>query len=223
RAIRDGSATGATLPIIYELPPDIAENDGWRNPEHWHLVTPNAGRSITIPRLIEDFERAELAGEGEVRRWASQHLNLEIGMSLRSDRWSGADYWQACGDKTLTLDSLIARSELVVTHIDGGGMDDLLGFAVLGREANTRQWLLWCHAWCDPIVLERRKGEASRLRDFQRAGELTIVSAAERFRQVADLVKRIEKSGKLPGENGVGVDTAGIGQIPDELALRGIK
>ena len=51
--------------------------------------------------------------------------------------------------------------------VDGGGLDDLLGVAVLGRETGTRRWLLWSKAWANPSVLERRKGEASLLRDFE--------------------------------------------------------
>jgi phage terminase large subunit-like protein len=36
-----------------------------------------------------------LKGQGEVVRWASQHLNIEIGLALRSDRWVGADHMAA--------------------------------------------------------------------------------------------------------------------------------
>ena len=93
-------------------------------------------------------------------RWASQHLNIEIGLALRSDRWVSADYWQAAADPSLTLESILERSEVVAVGIDGGGLDDLLGLAVLGRDRDTRQWLLWTHAWAHTSVLERRKSEA---------------------------------------------------------------
>jgi phage terminase large subunit-like protein len=61
-----------------------------------------------------DWEKAKLKGQGEIVRWASQHLNIEIGLALRSDRWVGADYWEQATDKTLTLEELLARSETVV-------------------------------------------------------------------------------------------------------------
>jgi phage terminase large subunit-like protein len=54
----------------------------------------------------------------------------------------GADYWEQAADTTLKLEELLARSEVVVMGVDGGGLDDLLGVAVLGRNEKTRQWLL---------------------------------------------------------------------------------
>jgi hypothetical protein len=39
---------------------------------------------------------------------------MEIGLALRSDRWVGADYWEQAADKTLTLEELLRRCEVVV-------------------------------------------------------------------------------------------------------------
>ena len=97
---------------------------------------------------------------------------MEIGLALRSDRWVGADYWEQAADKTLTLDELLARSEVVVMGIDGGGLDDLLGLAVLGRDRENAAVAFVVASWAHQSVLERRKGEASVLRDFEEAGEL---------------------------------------------------
>jgi phage terminase large subunit-like protein len=142
RAIRDGRSQGAMLPVLYEFPEDIANDranpPAWQDPSLWWMVTPNRDRSVSIARLEEDWEKAKLKGQGEIVRWASQHLNIEIGLALRSDRWVGADYWESAADRTLTLDELLARSEVVVLGIDGGGLDDLLGVAVLGRNEKTR-------------------------------------------------------------------------------------
>jgi len=110
------------------------------------MVTPNRDWSVSIARLEEDWEKAKLKGQGEIVRWASQHLNIEIGLALLPDRWVGADYWEQAADKSLTLDELLARSEVVVMGIDGGGLDDLLGVAVLGRAEKTRQRMLWSKA-----------------------------------------------------------------------------
>jgi len=93
------------LPVLYEFPDDIAADpEKWENPENWAMVTPNAGKSITVARLIEDYRPQKIPARKERRRWASQHLNVQIGLGLRSDRWAGADDWEACGDRTVTLD-----------------------------------------------------------------------------------------------------------------------
>jgi phage terminase large subunit-like protein len=89
RDIRDGKRGGAMLPVLYEFPNEIAKDeDQWSDPSHWWMVTPNRDRSITIDRLQEEFQTAKDTGEEEFRRWASQHLNIEIGMGLRSNNWA---------------------------------------------------------------------------------------------------------------------------------------
>ena len=46
------------------------------------MVTPNRDRSVTIKRLEDDWAQAKVKGQGEIVRWASQHLNIEIGLAL---------------------------------------------------------------------------------------------------------------------------------------------
>jgi phage terminase large subunit-like protein len=220
RAIRDGKRAGAMLPILYEFPDDIAaDQEKWGNPENWFMVTPNRGRSITIERLVEDCQAAKDTSEEEFRRWASQHLNIQIGLGLRSDRWAGADHWEACGDRSVTLDGLIERSDVIVCGIDGGGLSDILGFAAIGREKETRKWLHYGRGWIHASALERQKSIAPTLRDFQAAGDLVIV---DDFGDDIDELVSIVREGLLPDENAIGVDPIGIGQVLDALAQRGI-
>jgi len=221
RAIRDGEREGAMLPVLYEFPEDIqSDREQWQNPALWPMVTPNAGRSVTIGRLEQEFRVAQETSEQELRLWASQHLNLEIGLALQSHTWVGAQFWEASGAQTLTLEELLERSEVVTVGIDGGGLDDMLGFVALGREKGTGSWLCWSHAWIHPVVLEKRKREAPRFLDFQQDGDLTIVSAiGDDVEQVAQYVKQIEDAGVL---DQVGVDQAGIGAVVDAIVGAGI-
>jgi len=148
----------------------------------------------------------------------AKHLNVEIGLNLQSDRWAGADFWEAAVDKTITLETLIERSDVAVIGIDGGGLDDLLGLAVLGRDRETGKWLLWCRAWVHEIALELRKEIAPRLLDFQKQGDLTIVKRpGDNVMAVCDLICQVRDAGLLPEVKGIGVDAAGIGAIVDEL------
>jgi phage terminase large subunit-like protein len=177
-----------------------------------------------VDRLVSDYHAAKEAGDGELRRWASQHLNVEIGLALLSDRWAGADYWQDAGDKTLTLDALLARAEVAVVGIDGGGLDDLLGLAVLGRCRETRAWLHWGRAWAHPVVLKRRQSEAPKLRDFAVAGDLRLVDRmGDDIAEVVEIVCAVRDAGLLPEKHGIGLDPAGIGAILDALTEAGIE
>lgn len=216
RAVRDGSLKAPILPLIYEFPKGV----DWRDPANWPMVTPNNGRSITVERLVSEYHAAEAAGEEELRRWASQHLNVEIGLALMSDRWAGADFWEAQGTAGLTLEEVIKRSEVLTVGIDGGGLDDLLGLAVIGRDARTHEWLHWGHAWAHPSVMERRKSESSRFSDFARDGDLTLVNRiGDDVSDVAEIVSRVYESGNL---DKIGVDPHGLGGILDALVDAGI-
>lgn len=223
RKVRDGLIDLPLLPVLYELPDDVSRDGGWKERRYWPLVNPNLGRSVDEAFLARELLKAEETGPEALALLASQHFNVEIGLALRSDRWAGADHWQAAADTSLTLETLLARSEVVVVGIDGGGLDDLLGLAVIGREAESRRWLVWTKTWAFPIVLERRKSEAPRIRDFAQAGELSMPQTmGDDVGEVADLVEQIAASGLLPEKAAIGVDTMGIGQIVDELAERGI-
>jgi phage terminase large subunit-like protein len=220
RAIRDGTQFGAMLPVLYEFP-DAMQKDRqtWRDSSNWGMVTPNRGRSITIKRLEEDYATAEATSEEELRAWASQHLNIEIGLGLRSGGWTGALFWEQ-QTAPITLDDLLQRCEVICAGVDGGGLDDMLGLSLVGREKETGAWLSWSHAWIHPIVLDRRKGEAARFRDFEKDGDLTIVEkVGDDVVGVADAIERCERAGLLER---IGVDPAAIGSIVDELLAREI-
>lgn len=221
RQVRDGLLDAPMLPVLYEFPEAMQKDrQVWSNPIHWRLVTPNNGKSITVERLAADFKVEEAAGEEAVRAWATQHLNVEVGLALRSDGWTGARFWEQGADETLSLDAILDRSDVVCVGIDGGGADDLLGLAVIGRERQTRRWLHWAHALVTPVGLEARKTNAAIYADFQQDGDLTVVNRMpEDLEWLVGVVDRINKLGLLAG---VGVDPAGTGTVVDALAEIGV-
>lgn len=228
RDIRDGQREGAMLPVLYEFPREMQQDKtAWTDPAAWPMVTPNAGRSIQISRLVEEHAVAKDTSEAELRAWASQHLNVEIGLALHSDRWTGADFWERQADEQVSLDAMFQRCSVLVVAVDGGGNDDLYGATVLGREKETGDLLSWSHAWALPIVLERRKDIAPRLLDFQKDGDLTIVPKIEEAcAAVVALVKRADDAGLLGSlhdgkKRAIGVDAACIKQTLDALNAAG--
>jgi len=228
RDIRDGKVQGRTLPVLYELPPEVQDDrEAWKDRRLWPSVTPNMGLSITLERLGEDMETAERTSEEELRSWASQHLNVEMGIALSSDGWAGAEFWEsATSEETMTLDTFLARCEVVVAGVDGGGLDDLLGLALAGREKTTRRWLHWGKAWAHRIVLKRRKKIAAQLLDYQKDGDLVIVEQpGEDVAELADILARVRASGLMPPKLAIGVDPAGIGDVVAALTdpIRGFQ
>jgi len=227
RGVRDGRITRNVrmLPVIYELPEELqtAGDKPWRNPELWPMVLPNLGRSITIDRLIDSYEMARQKGEIEERRWASQHLNVQIGIGSYGESWRGADYWLKQADQTITFETLMARSEVITVGIDGGGLDDLFGLYVLGRCKETKDWLGWGHAWAHDDVLNRRKDIVSSLYDFQKEGSLTICERpTQDIEEVTAYIERIDRADLLAEKWAIGLDPIGIAALIDALSAIGI-
>lgn len=234
RAIRDGEIkNGHILPVLYEFPDDVVETDEWKDSANWPMVNPNINKSVHLDLLESAYAEAQQGGEAEIRRWCSQHLNIQIGIALKSNAWKGANYWPRNVDVNMTglspddaLAELIERCEVAVVGADGGGLDDLFGLAVVGREKSDaeidqRRWLFWTHAWCIADVLKNRQDIAPKLEEFRAAGELTIYETpGEDVREIADYIATVKQSGLLPEKNAIGVDPYGIGDLKDELARR---
>lgn len=222
RAVRDGRiADPEFLPVLYEFPPDMIASKAYMEEANWRITNPNLGASVDPAYIRRKIREAEEGSGGSLQDVIAKHLNVEIGLALQSNRWAGADYWEQQGTEGLTLEEVIRRSDVVTVGIDGGGLDDLLGFVVIGRDATTRDWLVWSRAWAHPSVLERNKAEAARFRDFAKDGDLALVQViGEDVAEVAEIVSTVNTSGKL---DKVGVDPVGIGSVVDALMAAGIE
>lgn len=216
RQVRDGKIIDpAFVPIIFEHPPEMVASGEAMKLENMAMVNPNLGYSVDQAFLEREFKKAEMAGPESFRGFMAKHANVEIGLNLRSDRWAGADFWASAAIPMFSLEELLARCEVVTIGIDGGGLDDMLGLAVIGREIGTGRWLVWCRAWIHPIAMERRKAEAPRYHDFIKAGDLVLVEKmGQDLLQVVAIVTQVVDSGLL---DKIGVDRAGLGGIYDAL------
>lgn len=229
RDVRDGKVIDPQfMPVIYEFPKAMIEDGTYRSEENFYVTNPNLGASVDEEFIQRKFRQVGEAGEDSQQVVLAKYLNVQIGLGLRAGRWAGADHWEAAvwspalgQSKCLTLETLVERSDVVVAGVDGGGLDDLLGFAAIGRELETGRWLHWGKAWAHECVLKRRKEIAPRLRDFEEAGDLTIVpdDSDRDIEELADLVEQLEASGLL---DRIGVDQAGIGAVVDAIVERGI-
>jgi len=228
RAIRDGKGGAAPimLPVLYEFPRERQlDQEYWRDQKNWGHLLPNLGRSIDPQALIDDYENNGKVSKEAEQVWTSQHLNIEIGVGLGGDGWSGALHWGSCIDESLSgLDKLLARSEVCTIGIDWGGADDLAGLYVIGREAKTKRWLGWGKAWARESVFERRKSIAGQLRKFaEEDGDLVIAESGEdQAASAAAICRKVADSGKLPDSAGIGLDSAGVALLLDALTDVGL-
>lgn len=253
RAIRDGTIVDPrSLGMLYEWPKGMREAEAYLDPANFYVTNPNLGRSQSVS-FIQRKLRMASEGRGEEGDTSSQivlakYLNVEIGLRLSRDRWLGADFWQKATDATLvTLDDLIRRCEVIVAGVDGGGLDDLLGLCLIGREKGSKRWLVWAQAWAWSIVWKRRQDIATKLDECIAEGSLVRCEMPEEDEAaalaalvdndvapatddedltadiigVADVLERVRDAGLFPSSEAIGLDPAGIAALVDELVKRG--
>lgn len=245
RGVRDGEIDDPrTFGMLFEWPPEMLEGQAYLKPKNFYVTNPNIGRSVT-EHFIEGKLKKAAGGEidedgdtGSIQIVLAKYLNVEIGLRLRRDRWRGADYWEDAGDPTLTLESLLERCEVAVVGVDGGGLDDLYGLCVAGRERVTGRWLFWTRAWAWPDVLKRRKSIESTLRGFAAAGDLVLCeevapvadelgedadyAVPQDIREIVEIIEQVKDSGLLPEKQAIGLDPEGVSDLVDELAKIGL-
>lgn len=195
RDVRDGIKVDKRfLPLIYEFPKSMLDAGAHKDLNNAYVTNPNWGASVDVERIQQLHSQALAKGEKGLKEFNAKHLNVEVGMNLRSNRWSGADFWLAAAIPVFSLEELLGRCEVVTIGIDGGGLDDLLGLSVLGRELETGRWLSWARGWIHPIALERRKSEESKYLDFINSGDLILVDrVGQDVEEVGQLVGLIER------------------------------
>lgn len=220
RDARDGKISDPkTLGILYEFPDSMIQSKAYLQPENFYITNPNIGLSVSPEWIADNLRKNQAKTDGTLQQFLAKHLNIEIGLNLRSDRWAGVDFWEQQAQR-VSFEDLLRRSEVITVGIDGGGLDDLLGASAVGRDAKTREWLCWCHAWAHEIAIRRRKSEESRFNDFVEAGDLTIVKrVGQDTEEVAEYVSRIYEAELL---DKIGIDPSGVGQILDALIEAGI-
>lgn len=226
RNIRDGKIKDPKrFGMLFEFPQAMLENGSYLDPVNWYITNPSIDKAVSRDWLIDKLAEAKRDGKDKLAVHLAKHLNVQIGGLIRVDGWAGAEFWSQRVDTTLTLATLIERSEVITIGVDGGGLDDLLGLCVLGREKETRRWLCICWGWAHKIVLDRRQEIAPKLIDLDETEwfELVENETARDVEALAEIVEECRDSGLLPPQAGIGADPAGVSDITDELERRDFR
>lgn len=227
RKIRDGAIVDRKkLPVLYEFPAEMIEKGDHLKPENFYITNPNLGRSVGQEWLEGKFAEAQRAEMPKRQVFYAKHLNVEMGVGLLHDAWAGALHWEkAAAPPELwdgTLEQFLEIVEVVTAGIDGGGLDDLLGLCLLGRHKITKQWLVWCHAWAQLDVFERRKEIVPALEGFIADGALTkCEETTDDLRGVGDYLELVKEAGLFPDKLAIGLDPHGVTALIQELTGRG--
>jgi len=223
RKVRDGEIVNPKFyPIIYEFPEEYLDEKTkpYLQPHNFYITNPNLGYSVDEETLIDKIQTARDTSALELQDVLAKHLNIQVGMNLHNQAWPGAYVWEKAETAPATVDEILARSEVVVMGVDGGGLDDLYGLNVMGRERGTGRWLSWEHGYAHPTVMERRQEIAPRLRDFADQGDITLVDyIGQDSEAITALAKRIFETGLLFG---IGFDPNALGGLLTELEEAGI-
>lgn len=144
RNVRDGLIKDRSfLPLIYEYPDAMMKAEAWRDPATWYIPNPSLmhvrkdgsqGGAVDPEWLADTLRKKQAEGAASVQLFVAKHFNVEVGVGVRSDGWAGAVHWEKRADPSITFEEILRRCELVVIGIDGGGLDDLFGLNILGRE-----------------------------------------------------------------------------------------
>lgn len=223
RKVRDGAINDPSyLPVIYEYPDAYIARKAWKDESTWYIANPNLGVSVDIPTLQQKMLKANESGEDSLQNILSKHFNVQIGLDLGSDRWPGADYWLETESKVVSsLEELAESCEVLTIGVDGGGLDDLLGLTVVGRVTGTAdRYLSWSKAWVLESALKLRVEIADRLRDFAKAGELSIIK--EPGKDIQELITIIKDLRATDLVYRLGVDPARIATFLTALEEAGI-
>lgn len=224
RGVRDGKINDpAFLPVLYEFPKAMVEAKAYLKPENFYVTNPNMGASVDEEFLQREIRKAQEGGEDSMRGVLAKHLNIQIGIAAGIGTWAGADFWKRQRRDDITLELILDSCDVATVGLDGGGLKDLYGVCVLGRERDTGDWLAWFVAFAHPSVRQYHKAEAARFDDFERDGDLIFVErVGDDIEQIAEIVRRVADAGLLErGDEGekasVGVDRNGIDDTLDAL------
>lgn len=128
-------------------------------------------------------------------------------------------HWMKSTNLGLTAETIAANSDVVVVGIDGGGLDDIITMAVVGRSKESKRWLIYSHSWISRDLYERRREYSTEAWGALVADEhLTVYDKpSDVTDSVVRTIERIEERNVL-ADQGIALDLHGVSLIFNAIA-----
>jgi phage terminase large subunit-like protein len=140
RDVRDGEIDDPScFGMLYEWPEAMLEDAGLSEAREFlrHQPEPRAlGHRDFISGKLRKARAARRTRTATpaASRWCWPSISTSRSASAAARPLARRGLLGGCGRPTLTLEALLERCEVVVVGADGGGLDDLYGLCVAGRE-----------------------------------------------------------------------------------------
>lgn len=221
RAVRDKEIiNNQFLPVLYEYPEAMIEDESYLEPKNWYITNPNLGASVSLDFLLNQYEQIKDTRES-LQDFLSKHLNVQQTMNLKANNWKAFIDLLPYSEQVLSLEDLIEQCEVLAVGFDGARLFDLAGLTVTGRVTNSNKYLSWSHGWLNVEALDKNKRSASKLLELANLKEITIVNkVSQQFTEITALIKMLDNTGKLYQ---IGVDPSGLGTFNTDLEEAGIN
>ena len=221
RAVRDKEIiNNQFLPVLYEYPEAMIEDESYLEPKNWYITNPNLGASVSLDFLLNQYEQIKDTRES-LQDFLSKHLNVQQTMNLKANNWKAFIDLLPYSEQVLSLEDLIEQCEVLAVGFDGARLFDLAGLTVTGRVTNSNKYLSWSHGWLNVEALDKNKRSASKLLELADLKEITIVNkVSQQFTEITALIKMLDNTGKLYQ---IGVDPSGLGTFNTDLEEAGIN
>jgi phage terminase large subunit-like protein len=190
--------------IVYS----IDAEDDWRDEKNWIKANPSLGVTVSPDDLRDKAHRAEATPSAR-GNFLAKHLNI---WQSADSAWIDISDWDACVDKSLTLDSI--GNMPVWIGVDLATRVDIASVAILAHDGD-RYYLLAQH-----FAPENTAQKQPHYRQFAAAGTLTLQRGAALD---IDLIEKflLDLAGRLD-IRGIACDPYQSAQLSQHLRDRGL-
>ena len=151
--VRDGLVDDpAFLPVIYELPAKVLEEDpeAWQKEEHWYAANPNLGISKSV-----EYMRREVLMAKSMPSKLNEFLRLELNVrTQQAERWIDPAHWLACAG---AVDPAALKGKACYAGLDLADTDDINALLLYFPDDGHK---VLGYFWVPEAMVKRRIQEA---------------------------------------------------------------